>query len=233
MNAPVGAIEFISALESEARTLSEAGVPVTVCGVGGERAAAATERLLRRGPQAVVSWGIAGGLDPALPAGALFRPAEIVDERGRSWQTATPGARGRLLTTAQPIIRPNDKRSAWQATHARAADMESAAIARVCSDHGVAVLVVRAIGDPASRRLPDWIGRMVDVDGRARARAALAAGLRHPTDLPALCLCAWDLRRALRSLRAAAAQPTLPWPAQPDMNSRQSACGIPEYRRDD
>jgi len=205
MNAAADVFAFISALESEARTLKRARVPVVVCGVGCARAAAATERLLRHQPRAVVSWGIAGGLDPALPAGALFRPAAVVDEQGRSWRTATPDARGTLLTTADPITCPDAKRATWRSSDAQAVDMEGAAIARVCSDHGVPLLIVRAISDPASRRLPAWAGELVDSRGRARGHAALVQAFRHPADVAALWRCALDFRRALRTLRAAGA----------------------------
>jgi len=158
----------------------------------------------QRRPPVLVSWGIAGGLDPTLAAGDLFLPDEVADEHGASWQTATPGARGQLLSVRTPVTRPADKQALWQACHARAVDMESATIARVCQAHGVPLLVIQAISDPASRPLPAPVSQLVDERGWTRVGTAMRWTLRHLGEIGLLWRSGIDFMHALRALRAAA-----------------------------
>ena len=65
-------IGVVCALAAEARPLARlAGASVSVSGMGGDAAAAAARALIDSGATALLSWGLAGALDPALAAGAL------------------------------------------------------------------------------------------------------------------------------------------------------------------
>src|SRR5579871_5227035 len=84
----------VAALNAEARTLGPAmprsdglsllgdGALLAVSGMGGALAAGAARRLLEAGAAALMSFGLAGGLDPALGAGAVVLPREIVSRGG-------------------------------------------------------------------------------------------------------------------------------------------------------
>ena len=92
---------MVSALAAEARTLGgparrragngvipegiaqwSDGSLVAVCGVGCRAAGAAAESLAAAGATALVSWGLAGGLDPALSAGSICLPDRVTRRGG-------------------------------------------------------------------------------------------------------------------------------------------------------
>ena len=80
----------VAALGAEARTLGRPvrrsdglfaagdGILMAVSGMGCPAAAAAARRLLDAGATALVSWGMAGGLDPKLTAGTICLPRSVV-----------------------------------------------------------------------------------------------------------------------------------------------------------
>lgn len=201
-------IRVICALVAEARTLAHQDTVVTVCGMGGQRAACAARSVLAHRPKAVVSWGIAGGLDPDLTPGALLVPDRVADEHGHAWQTEAVGGRGLLLSTAVPLATVGEKQKHWHQGGFHAVDMESAAIAAECHDRGVPFLSVRAIADTARCALPPRLADLVHANGRARPAAALAWTAVSPRRLSTLLRYAIYYRRALEALRAAA--PRLP-----------------------
>ena len=76
-------------------------MPVEVGGGRAEGAAAASQRLIEKGVAGLISFGLAGGLDPALTPGAVLVPATVLLDAER-WDAdrallrrlggATPGA---------------------------------------------------------------------------------------------------------------------------------------------
>src|SRR5205814_2188476 len=133
-------------------------VRVLLCGVGRYSADAMLKKWLTGGrcPPLLVSAGFAGALTPGLDIGSLVRPAELVDdEAGRVWPvTGIPGTSGRVVTHAFMIGRPADKEALGRKWRADAVDMESAAVARLCSEHAIPFGCVRVISDRLQDRLP-------------------------------------------------------------------------------
>ena len=197
------------ALPAEARSLVKRHVPpgeflrlsarlwLQLSGMGPERARLAAESLLGAGAKALVSWGTAAGLDPALTAGTLVLP-EVVGLPGQAgyavdlvWHRKVAECLRRyltfregMLTSTSTILTDSGQKAALhQSTKALASDMESAAIAAVAATHGVPFLVVRAIADPAGMSLPSSILSAVDTLGRVRLAKLLVALLRNPFEL--------------------------------------------------
>ncbi|MBN2700424.1 MAG: phosphorylase, partial [Methylothermaceae bacterium] len=81
---------IVVALPAECRTLTRQRVSVgqlvrltptamiQVAGMGSERALAAADILYRAGANAVLSWGVAAGLQPELTAGTLVLPRRLL-----------------------------------------------------------------------------------------------------------------------------------------------------------
>lgn len=125
-----------------------------------------------------LSVGLAGGLDDALAPGTVVVPERLAGSDGElietdaAWTAALgaasrrlglPTTGGALITTAEVVT--GAARRGWAARGYIAADMESAAIARLAP----AVAVVRVILDTPGREIsPIW---------RQPARAALRPGL--------------------------------------------------------
>ena len=172
-------------------------------------AEAAAEFLVTRGVSALVSFGLAGGLDPALLAGTLV-VADAVIEAGHRYPT-DPALSARLGTpTTQSVLAgtailadPAAKRAARAATAAAIIDLESGAVARVAARHNLPFAVLRAVCDPAGRALPPLALAALDSGGRIGPGRVIAALLRHPWQIPALLGLARDAMRARAALLAA------------------------------
>jgi len=194
-------------LVAEARIARRLGV-VEIGGGVPAGAAAAAERLVARGAGALLSFGLAGGLDPALAPGALVVPAEVVAGDGRFATDAALSAwlggvnAPALLAGEAALADPAAKRAAFLASGAAAVDLESGAVARVAARHGLPFAVLRAVCDPGGRTLPPAALAALDSRGAIGAWRVLASVLAHPGQVPALLALAGDAARARRALVA-------------------------------
>ena len=215
----------VAALAVEARTLTAKDVRVAVSGMGQAAAARAARGLLDDGATALVSWGMAGALDPNLAAGTICLPAEVIDTQGtrfataRAWREslvsaigARPVTSGTLLTNPQPIDSATAKQAAYRRTGAVAVDMESAAVAEVAVAHGVPFIAVRVIVDVAADSLPPAV--LAATQGGQVALGRLLRGLlRSPADIVPLMRLARRYRTAIGALEAVGSAPGLRLPA--------------------
>lgn len=202
------------------------GSRACLAGLGAEAARAATLRLLDPAPDLLVSFGFAGGLTEALPAGAQLLPASVLQcEHGfnRVGETlvASEFWRRRLGETldgevlAAPLVSSprlvatgDDKAGLHRNTGASAVDMESYSMAELAADICPWV-ILRVVLDTAELALPDYLHPRRSAPGRpATEPGALAAftGLLHrPASLPALLRLAQSFRLAALRLKLAAA----------------------------
>ncbi len=201
-------LAIVVGMRSEAALFAPLGVPVGVGGGTVSGAEAAAERLVAAGARALLSAGLAGGLDPMLVPGVLVVPRGL-RAQGRSFRADPALARmlpGREVTLALGVERPvaavADKRRLWRETGASIVDLESGAVARVATAHGLPFAVWRAVCDPAARGLPR--AALVALDGRGVVAPWRVAGalLAAPRSLPALIALAGDARAARGALRA-------------------------------
>jgi adenosylhomocysteine nucleosidase len=197
---------FVVGLAAEARVAERFGYPVLIGGGTPAGAADAAYRLVEQGANALVSFGFAGGLDPALRAGSLVIPASILCE-GRVY-AAEPSLADRfggltghcLIAGTSAATDATTKRQLHAATQAHAIDLESGSVARIAEDHGLPFVAVRAISDSADRDLPPAALLALDRRGRIDIIRVLASLLRQPAQLPALLSLASDAARARRAL---------------------------------
>jgi len=165
-------------------------------------------------PQAVLSFGIAGGLDPAMRPGALIVARHVLAEA--SWPThagwaaaltASTGARFADIAGADAVVAsPAEKAALYARTGAAAVDMESAVVARFCAPRGIPFAVLRAVADTAGEALPAAAAHGLDAAGNPAPLRVMAALLRRPQDLPGLIRLALRSSTALRALRSVAAE---------------------------
>jgi adenosylhomocysteine nucleosidase len=233
----LSATGVVAALEFEARGLGKRrrggaglsslpdGSLVSVCGIGGENAERAARQLIAAGVGALLSWGVAGALDPGLACGTVVLPTEILHgsqaragaplrrfETYRTWRERLAGAllgharlaAGALLTSPVPVAAAGLKARMFEETGAVAVDMESAAVAEVAADHGLPFVALRVILDTARDSLPESILRTLvpaaAASGPRRAWSLLWPLLQAPADLSALLRLAGQYRIARRSL---------------------------------
>ena len=195
---------FVTGLVAEARIARRLG-PAQAGGGTAEGARRAALALLRDGADALVSFGLAGGLDPALRPGTVVVPLHLVAE-GTSFAidqglAATLGdAHGIVADSRYILATAAQKTSLRAATGAHAVDMESAAVASMAHEAGVPFAVLRAVCDPAERDLPPAASRALDAAGAVSLGRVLASLARRPGQLPALLRLAADAAAARAAL---------------------------------
>jgi adenosylhomocysteine nucleosidase len=162
-------------------------------GPGTVRAAKAAHALIDAyRPRLVVSSGFAGGLDPRVNRYDLVAADSLVNSAGSKitldpaalvpWLTEVPKLhRGQLLTLDRIVRLSDEKRRLGERHQALAVDMESFAVAEVCRERGVPVLVVRAISDAVDDELPADIGHLLSRKTFAgQLGAAVGSVFRRP-----------------------------------------------------
>lgn len=215
---------------SEAKII-DAPQSVVIGGGRSSRVASELEALSAKAPlRAVLSFGVAGALDPKLRAGDLLLADEVVSlvptspdcgQTGRiahfhcdagllaDLRSKLNGAKsGALFGAERAIASPADKTALHKATGAVAVDMESLAAAQFAARRNLPFIVLRAIADPASRTLPSCALVGLRPDGSTDALAVLRALLTTPSEAPALIRVAHETGLALKALAVARRQLT-------------------------
>jgi adenosylhomocysteine nucleosidase len=205
-------------LDAALASLPEDRRPLTFCaGASAGRAYSGARALVERGAAALLSIGIAGGLDAALRPGSIVLPDVVLGPGGAArrvsaaWHTAViqevaRPAIGTLYASAEPACSVAEKAALRAATGALAVDMESAAVAMAAAETDLPFLVLRVIADPADRAIPRAALYGVAPDGRQRPFAVLARVALRPGEIPALIGLARDSKAALRQLRRVASR---------------------------
>lgn len=198
---------IIVGLRAEARIARALGVPVAIGGgtaAGAERAA---RHLVAENTKALISFGLAGGLDPALAAGTILVPHTVIagSRRFAAAESLTRRLGGPtahvLLGMADVAATPAEKQRLWHETGASAADLESGAVARIAAEAGVPFAVLRAVCDTADHILPPAALAALDSSGAIGPLRVVRSVLAEPAQIPALLTLAADAARARRALR--------------------------------
>lgn len=158
-------------------------------GPGAASAARAARRAVEAGAAALVSWGIAGGLEPEIAPGTVVVPKRIAAGDGRhvamdaAWSARLAERlqgefdvhRGDLLAAERVLDTPRAKARAALESGCVAVDMESGAIATVAADAGLPIVVLRVVADSVTDTLPPNIADWVTSDGHRRVGPVLNA----------------------------------------------------------
>jgi adenosylhomocysteine nucleosidase len=224
-------VGVIAALASEGRALGPSmrrgGTPplselallgdgslLALSGIGPAAAAAAAQSLVDAGVSALMTFGLAGGLDPALKSGSVVIPCEVLSTEGtryaacRAWRERVAAAvsplcavtGGNLLTSTHAIETPADKAAAFRNSGAAAVDMESAAVAEIAAKHNLPVIAVRVIADTAADMLPRAVVAASKA-GRVQFARLIGGLILAPHEIASLIRLAQRYRIAMRSLR--------------------------------
>jgi len=193
------------------------GTLVAVSGVGRAAAVHAAGALVDAGATALVSWGLAGGLDPELQAGTICLPSMVVSRDGATfatdlhWREILTAAisqhlivvSGTLLTSAVAIQDVAAKAAAFGETGAVAVDMESTGVAEAAALNKLPFVAVRAIVDTAGDTLPLAV-MAAGTEGPVRLTRLILGIASSPREIAPLLRLAKRYRAATRALGAVA-----------------------------
>ena len=163
----------------------------------------------------VVSFGVAGGLDPSLKSGDVVVATEVVagDARWLAGLSFTEGqiasialgrrrvVRGGLAGAEEVVAGQSCKAALRSETGALAVDMESHIAAAYAAEAGLPFAALRVISDPAGRALPALARTAIKPNGEVDLGMILRGLARNPRALRGLVSTGMDFNRALKSLR--------------------------------
>jgi hopanoid-associated phosphorylase len=201
-------IVAVTGMLREARIAAGPGV-VTVMG----NATLLREKLGRAisgGAHGVISFGIAGGLEPSLKAGDCVVAREVVYGTERFLPDAQWTARmiarlphatlARVVGADAVVAGRSAKAELYRATGALIADMESHIAAKLAAAHRIPFAVLRVVCDTAGEELPEAASVALGSDGRVKLGAVLGSVLKRPRQIPALLRTARDSKTAFAAL---------------------------------
>ena len=163
----------------------------------------------------VISFGVAGGLDPSLRSGDVVVATEVIEGDARwlaglalneeLFESVALGRRRVVrgsLAGAEAVVQGQSCKAALHLeTGAVAVDMESHIAAAYAAEAQVPFAALRVISDPAHRALPALARNAIKPNGDIDLRKILGGVVRNPGSLQALVSTGIDFNRALRSLR--------------------------------
>jgi hopanoid-associated phosphorylase len=200
----------------EARIAEGDGIDVLRSGADAAKLRVLLRRLDPADYGAVISFGLAGGLDPALRAGDLILAAEVIAPTGAAYATTPAVTRAiaaalgsslaqprRLAGVDAAVTQPGDKAALHAKQQACAVDMESHIVGAFAHAHGLPWGVLRAVCDPARRALPPLALAALRPDGGLDIPAVLKSLIRDPAQVPALIALGRDTKAATAALRRA------------------------------
>lgn len=163
----------------------------------------------------VISFGVAGGLDPTLKAGDIVVATEVTAGDTRWFAGLSLGeeqiaratlkrrrvVRGVLAGAEEVIVAQARKAALRLKTGAAAVDMESHIAAAYAAEYGLPFAALRVISDPAHRTLPSLAKDAIKPNGDIDLAMILRGIARNPRALRGLVSTGIEFNRALRSLR--------------------------------
>ena len=157
-------------------------------GVGRERMEQALTWLLDQPnfPKLIISAGFSGALRAGLKIADIIVATDVIDEDGASWPVPWPSEissqtsnRGKILTVSGTVAEPDEKLAFGQKHDAIAVDMETAVVARRCTEKGIPFGCIRAISDDVHTPLSADVDYVI-VNGRVSGRRLLWRLLCRP-----------------------------------------------------
>jgi hopanoid-associated phosphorylase len=205
----------ITGLAVEARLTAGPGVITLMAGANPARLRSLCRPLAALDCRAVISFGIAGGLDPSLAPGDVVVATGVAapDRHLRACLAVARDLATRLCEhpkrvimadlagVDRAVVTPLEKRSLRSATGASAVDMESHVAAAFAAQHGLPFAAVRVVCDPANRTLPALVGSALRPDGEVSLTGVFASLCRRPLQLLAMPGLASDAAEGFRALR--------------------------------
>ena len=219
-DAPVGKVDprpvlIVTGLMQEARIASGPGMTVICSSSDPQQLRALLTVFDPATIRGVISFGVAGGLDPSLKSGDIVVATEVRAGETR-WladlalkEDVIAGfgfgrrriVRGRLAGAEQVVADRHLKEALHLETGAAAVDMESHIAADYAARTGLPFAALRVVSDPAHRALPPLAMAAIKPNGDIDLRKVLRSVARNPRTLRDLVATGIDFNRALRSLR--------------------------------
>jgi adenosylhomocysteine nucleosidase len=206
---------ILCGIEAEAKIARKIkGADVACAGARPQKARWLARELIQRGATKLLSLGIAGGLEPGLPVGAMIIGSQVISADSKwtcdpAWvsvlmRTFPEAHCGPIWGSETIVATAREKRAVYEKSRCLAVDMESQCAAQIAAEAGVPLGVVRVVCDSADVEVPSVVMAVIAEDGSIDARKALWHLARHPPQIPSLIVIMNGTGRAVKVLKNAA-----------------------------
>ncbi|MGO4882538.1 MAG: hypothetical protein ACLP59_17145 [Bryobacteraceae bacterium] len=153
-------------------------------GAGAAHAETAAEAAVAQcQPEAIVSMGFCGALDPALNIGNIF-VASAIDAAGRRSSVRVPSSplphSTGVLASTDRVAQTAAEKAALRATGASAVEMEAAGVARSAATLGIPIFCVRSVTDTAGQNFVLDFNKALRSDGHFGTINLLTSAFENP-----------------------------------------------------
>jgi adenosylhomocysteine nucleosidase len=152
-------------------------------GAGMKRAAAAVDAAAPFHPDAIVSTGFCGALDPALPVACVVVGTSITAGprkfEASPLRTSAPNTKG-VVATVDHVVQTAAEKRALHAQGASIVEMEAAGVASRAEKLGVPLYCVRAVTDTAGEDLANDFNAALREDGQFDTMRIFSNALSRP-----------------------------------------------------
>ena len=170
------------------------------------------DKMVARGCDQILSFGVSGGLNPKLNIGDLVIADAVVNakETYKSWASINNYWMARFphsqmiteyCSGNEEASTAEERLALFNTYKADAIDDESIRVARFAIVHGIPWGVIRAISDNAKTFLPAWMLQATDAHGKSSFKAILEGLGHHPTEVIDLVEVGYNFERALHTLK--------------------------------
>lgn len=185
---------------------------------GQKNAALSAISLIEEGCDCLISWGVAGALDPQLNVGDLIITSSVINEESRYFKfdpssineltkalTSLDPQVGTLIYSAkEPVLLAVEKQKLHRKNRADIVDMESAAIAKIAYDAKIDFIAIRCIVDRADCDIPLIATHALKDNGKVDFFQLIVSLVQKPRQFIPLIRLGFNYNSALRRLKKAA-----------------------------
>ena len=206
---------IVTGLIQEARIAAGPGMAVICSSSSTEQLRSLLTVVDPNSIRGVISFGVAGGLDPDLKTGDVVVASDVMmgAERWAALESLNEDLIERLalrqrrvvsgtLVGAEEVLTGHSFKTTLRSeTGAVAVDMESHIAAAYAEKVGLPFAALRVISDPAHRALPELARGAIKPNGQVDLKVVVRGVARNPVLLRDLVTTGLDFNRALRSLK--------------------------------
>ncbi len=188
---------ILCGFQAEAMVARKLTPHVACSGAVEELAFQRAQALVHQGATALISFGVAGGLDPKLDSRNIIIAKEIAGHNNQRWscdaglishlRSAAPHALdGTVYGSTHLVPRPAEKKKLRTITGCVIVDMESHVVAQVATRYNLPFAVLRGVSDSVEDGFPDAALKGLLPDGSTHMNAVYKSLLRNPLQIPSL-----------------------------------------------
>jgi len=146
---------------------------------------------VQRGVKRILSFGIAGGLEPGLPIGSMVIGSQVHSPDGTwpcdvEWvnqlmQKFPEAHCGGVWGSETIVASAREKRQVYEKSRCLVVDMESQCAAQIAAEANIPLGVLRVVCDSANMDVPPVVMVSIGEDGKIHIGRAMWHIMRHPT----------------------------------------------------